>query len=149
MGLADEIAHGIVDQLELRDELGRESPVAVVDQTDVTPKSRKFGLLGFGTAAEFVPLGDQALNGARRGQEHEFDILLGILLTGLFAGVFRRFVRNAGKFNGGGAGVSDQHLDSLDWCEGRTTSPAKASLTTRCAIYHGPRASSVAGLIYG
>jgi hypothetical protein len=81
-----------------------------VNQTDVTPKTGEFGLLRFGAVAKFVPLGDQALNGARRGQEHEFHILLEILLTGLFAGVFRRFVCDAGKFNGGGAGVSDQHL---------------------------------------
>ena len=35
IGVADKIADGIVDQLKLRDELGRQSSIAIVDEADV------------------------------------------------------------------------------------------------------------------
>src|SRR5262245_19612733 len=111
--VADEVADGVVNQLELRHELVRQPAVAVVDQGDLTLKPRQFTLLSLNPRAERVPLGDEALNRARRGKKHEFDVVLGAVLPELRAGLRCRFAIYACDIHSR-AIVSAKHVRSLE-----------------------------------
>src|SRR5262245_855554 len=111
--VADEVADGVVYQLELRHELVRQPAVAVVDQRDMTLKPRQFAFLSLDPEPQGVSLGDEGLNCSRSGEKHEFDILLGAVLTELRAGLARRFAVYACDIHSR-ATVSAEHVRSLE-----------------------------------
>jgi hypothetical protein len=79
----------------------------------MTLKPRQFAFLSLDTGAERVPLGDEALNCPRRGEKHEFDVVLGAVLTVLRAGLARRFAIYARDIHSR-AIVSAKHVRSLE-----------------------------------
>ena len=92
--------------------------VAAVDQRDVSLKTCQVALKGLGAAAERIPLGDQALNCARRGEEYELDVLVGAVRARLRAGLVLRLAHHAAKLHGRCAGVSAKHVSLLEWGAG-------------------------------
>jgi hypothetical protein len=70
-------------------------------------------LLDFDTRTECIPLGNEPLDCARRGEEHELDIVLGTVLADLRAGLPGRFAHHAGNLHGRCAAVSTEHVCSF------------------------------------
>jgi hypothetical protein len=77
----DDAADRLVDMTRLRDKFGRESPVIVANQRNVTPEIRVFSpesyqlaLLGEGQVSERISFGDQAPNCLCYGECHALSV---------------------------------------------------------------------------